>query len=841
VRERDPRPSDPDRPGHRAPRGPRARLARALAALAVTALAVGPLVPAASGADAVTMTARVLLQGHARAGSWMAVEVRLENAGPALTGELHLEGGTSTKTRFASAVDLPTASRKTYVLYAQPPAFGRSLKIDLVATDGSPAGSTSVAYLAHDLTQLVVGVVAERPDRLVGDLDLPPSINNNPSVIAPLTVADLPDRVEGWAPLDRLIWQDVDASTLSTAQIAALHGWLAAGGRLVIVAGTAGIGTLAGFPDDLLPYRPTATADLGADLLADLLGGRPVVSSAVPMLVGAPGTGRPLVQAGDRWSSAERTYGNGTVTVLGFDPATPGVGTTEGMRSLWQRLLPPRSGTSPAFSDDSNLLSAAGQMPSLALPPIGGLLILLIAYIAIIGPVNYLILRRLDRRELAWVTMPVLVAGFAIAAYGYGGFLRGTDVVVNQVAIVRGAPDATEGSATVYFGLFSPDRRTYQLEIPGGALLAAPIAGDLFGTGGTAASLDIVQGDPARVRDLEVGYASLRTVRGETATSVPRMRANFLLDGTTLRGTFENASDRTLEDVAVVLGSSVVVLGDIAAHTSKAIILPITSDPFGQSLADKVLGPIFGPGGAVDDASRQRSVRYALINQLVADPTGMGFYQAGLAAEQPVILAFTSDPVLDVRVSGQTPRATGSILYYVPVPMSVRGDVTFGGDLMRSTTVDTQSMFFSKDPYTISLQFGKVTVAYRPVDFGGTLTPTAVRFVVDFPGNATAVGDGQPLEPLASVPPACALDGTGAPDCVQPRVDGMPEVEVWDRAAADWVRLPRVTQGVSYELADPARYVDPQTGTVLVRFVNDNSQGMQATFSFRMSISGTVR
>ena len=125
------------------------------------------------------------------------------------------------------------------------------------------------------------------------------------------------------------------------------------------------------------------------------------------------------------------------------------------------------------------------------------------------------VVRKLDRREWAWITMPVLIAVFAAGAYGFGAALRGLDVIVNEVAIVRGAPDATEGTAQVYLGVFSPSRHTYQLQVPGGALLSAPINGDMFGSQ-DAGALDVVQGDPARVRNLAVGFGSLRAVRAES-------------------------------------------------------------------------------------------------------------------------------------------------------------------------------------------------------------------------------------------------------------------------------------------------------------------------------------
>ncbi len=136
--------------------------------------------------------------------------------------------------------------------------------------------------------------------------------------------------------------------------------------------------------------------------------------------------------------------------------------------------------------------------------------------------------------------------------------------MVNEVAIVHGAPDATEATAQVYFGIFSPNRATYRVDVPAGALLAAPISGDPFGQGST--TLDIIQGtgpgEPSAVRGLSVGTGSIRIVRAQVPVTAPRMRADLRLVDGILTGTFENASDKTLENVAVVLGSSVVVLGE---------------------------------------------------------------------------------------------------------------------------------------------------------------------------------------------------------------------------------------------------------------------------------------
>lgn len=818
---------------------PRNRVALRLATLlALASLSLGPLAIAGSAAGALNMNARILLQGHARAGSWAAIEVELQNDGPPIVGELQMDGGSQANARYAMAVSLPTGSRQTYVLHAQPPAFGRNVTVELVA-DGKKLESATVAYLVHDATQLVVGVLAGEPGPLVEQIKLPNSTTGVAPAIVPLTPADLPSRVEGWSTLDRIVWQDIDSNSLSPDQLDALRRWISAGGRLVIVGGSAGIGTLSAFPDDILPYRPTATVDAAASTLVSLLGPAPANAADVPAMAGALAHGRTLATSGDRVTAAELTYGAGRVTILGFDPTSGWMADSKIAEALWRAELPARTADGTLLTDDSQLIQAVYQVPALALPPTGGLLGIIGAYILIIGPINYLILKRLDRRELAWITMPVLVLAFAAAGFGYGALLKGTDVVVNEVAIVRGAPDATEATAQVYFGVFSPSRATYRIDVPQGALLAGPIAGDPFGQATT--TLDIIQGtgpgEPSAVRNLSVGTGSIRIVRAQVPVEAPRMRANLQLSSGTLTGTFENASDKPLENVAVVLGSSVAVLGNVGPHVSKDVKLVVQDNPFGSSLADQIIGQQFQ--GANPD-SIQQSIRYQMVNQLTFDPTGM--FSNSLSADQAVVMAFADGQVLDVKVSSQAPRLNGNVMYYVPVSIGVQGHVSFSSDLMRTTVVQSDAQFFSKDRFFLSMGSGTATLAYRPIPFEGTFDATAIRLVLTSGGALGALGGGKEIEPLPSIPVACTdSNNTTPPGCQARRQDFLPEIEVFDRSGDGvWLRLPRMTSDAPYSLADPQRYADPTTGQVLVRFVNDNPE-LQAGFGFQLVLEGDIR
>ena len=812
-----------------------ARAIHALAALTIAApLAFAALaaLPTTTRADGLTMTAHALLHGRTRAGAWFGIAVDIGNPGPAVTGELRVQGGTDGRTRFGQLAELATGSRKEFLLFAQPPGFGNRVTVDLTYGDRVVA-SVPVDITAVEPGATAVGVLADNAAKLVGEISLPPSAWGVPPALVPLTVADLPERVQAWATLDRLVWQDVDAASLSKGQLASLRAWVAAGGRLVIAGGTRGADSLAGLPDDLLPYRPTATLDIDPAVLRPVLGGTPTGSSILPALAGTLAHGRSLATSGDRTVAADMPYGAGWVTLLGFDPTTPWLAKGDTWDApLWRRLLPSRSGGTPvAMVDDSNLVNATANLPSGTLPSTGGLLILLVAYIVLVGPVNYVVLRLLDRREWAWATVPALIAAFTAAAFGYGLITRGSDVVVHEVAIVRGAPGTDQATAQSWLAIFSPSRTSFQVSTPGETLLSAPMmTNDLFGQGPSSA-MDVLEGDPTRIRDLAVGYGSVRTIRAEGRTAGPVVNADLRLEGSTIRGAVTNSSSVTLASSVLVLGSSVARLGDIAPGASAQVILDITPpDQNGfMQLSDRLVGFMDWGGTRTDEAQRM-FIRRAVIDQLSYDPNG------GMAVALPgaslTLLAWGTDPVFQLEIQEQDPHRTTDVLYDIPVRVAVTGPVRFSGDLLPGTMTSQTSFQGGKDPTSLVMDTGTMTMAYRPMPFDGTLAPTSVTFALGSGGFGTVMPGGRPVEATIGRCDPSAKACTGA-------TMGFPDVDVLDVRSGEWVELDHLTTGAPYSLPDPARWVDPTTGEVQVRFVNQG-QGTIA-FQFPIAVEGTVR
>jgi hypothetical protein len=171
--------------------------------------------------------------------------------------------------------------------------------------------------------------------------------------------------------------------------------------------------------------------------------------------------------------------------------------------------------------------------------------------------------------------------------------------------------------------------------------------------------------------------------------------------------------------------------------------------------------------------------------------------------------------------------------------MSVGGQTAFRSDLMRSTVVAADAMFFSKDPYQMSFGQGSVTLAYRPIPFKGTFAVSKVLLQPGFGGEVISTS-GKPIEPLPSPDPSASPSAEPTIDPNNPKdFDGMPDVELLDLVTGAWVQLPHLSQGTTYDLVHPERYVDAATGTIQVKFINDRQDGIG--FAFNVSLEGSVR
>jgi len=232
----------------------------------------------------------------------------------------------------------------------------------------------------------------------------------------------------------------------------------------------------------------------------------------------------------------------------------------------------------------------------------------------------------------------------------------------------------------------------------------------------------------------------------------------------------------------------------------------------------------------MDEATQHKMVRRSIIDQLTMDPmTGIGW---SLPAGSAVLLAWGSDPVIVATIENQQVRRVADVLYQIPFRYTINGKVSFSGDLLPPTMVSNDSSFFSKDPFSMGFGTGTIEMDYRPVAFDGVFAPSDVVVAMTGGGDPGTPG-GNPLDAKPEV--RCDIS---AANCARFQ-DGLPELDVFDVKAGVWVQFAHLSVGQTYRLPDATRWLDPTTGDLRVRFVNERTD--QVYFLFRATISGAVQ
>ncbi len=667
------------------------RLIRSWHMLALAALLLAWL-PNQSHAQTNAITWQITpgFDGSFRAGAWFPLEITVANAGPDIVGgTLAVRFRTNNAASYSQSVDLPHNANKRIVM----PVLGESdqdgsVGLEITLRNGATVlRNQRIEVNALGNMRLVVGVVSDEGNVLPELANLHPNLDNGfGTSLLRLASATLPDRSELLQSFDALFVHATDPQTWSEAQRAALSAWVSNGGQLVVGGDErmiAGLGQL----------LPATVAGAGStDTLQGLqaAGWQPrgnAQSETVPVVQLAPQPTAEVVLRGDGQQPllVRQQYGSGSVTMAAFgletlarfgDPAT-----------FWSRILTLNNQAPVSIQLREQGFPALRQgleLPALRLPSILGFLGFLLLYIVTIGPLNYLLLRRLDRREWAYFTVPLLVLLFSGGAYAWGTLGRGRSSVLSELAVVRVGADTTAAQATSYLALFSPSRHAYDVRLAPDALVTdlQPV----WERQGNSPDVLFAE-DSTRVPELLVDVGAVRTLSVEHAVAAPQLEAILNADGTQL--TVRNRSDQTLEDVIIARGDArAQLLNSLAPGEERSVNLVMdrfvqdalnnsSSDVFQRSEVLSQLNVALLPAQFNHDQFPAPDVAPPVEEGLLPTATplaGAEVLPAGPAAdlhinplEQLFILGWQPRALTAVTLDGQPAQSRGETLFVWPV------------------------------------------------------------------------------------------------------------------------------------------------------------------------------
>ncbi len=486
-----------------------AALTAMVAALALAPVGVqaqGSSAPTAGPADVYLSIAGLTVgfNGVYKVGVWTPVEVELRGGSESQSGrlvlatpdiddvmtevvseEIILEGDGSTTVRmFVRFGAVRTQLRATFV-----PRAGGTPTTRIWSHDGVGSQKLPEAVASH--RQLVLGV---GPD--VG-LDAVAALHRMPDGTSQLAVAklaggeQLPEAWYGYEGVDWLVLATSDAAVLEgfrPAQLDALAQWVNLGGQLLISTGARAEQVFAADSvlAELLPaaWNGQSTVVRRTSELESYLG-----DTVQPILLTGSGISAPLlslrrgrieVQQANAPLVLRTAAGFGEVALVALDLDQPPLADWP-TRDRFVSKLVGRSARSTRESgrEGSSRLSHSGvtdlsgqlraaldQYEGVNYVPFVAVALAVLVYILLIGPGDYLLVRRVFKRmPSTWVTFPLLVVAASVAAYAYAQASKGDAIRANLVSLVDYDVDSGRVRGSAWVDAFSPAMTRYDVTV----------------------------------------------------------------------------------------------------------------------------------------------------------------------------------------------------------------------------------------------------------------------------------------------------------------------------------------------------------------------------------------
>ena len=733
----------------------------------------------------VTLRAQAGFDGYCKEKRWIPVRVTVENQGADVDARVQVTTKTGQEGRsiYAAEVSLPSTSRKQFFLYIQPPEILRNLTVSVVSGEETLV-TQPLKVSCLDSESLLVGLLTDDASSYVDLNAIQPQAGF--VRVAELQISDLPEQAQGWDALDALVIANVDSGALTAAQRQALEVWLAGGGQLLVIGGPRWQATLAGL-GDFLPVEVSGSRNV-ADLsgLSAYLPGTPALETEAVLSSGQVREGaRALVWQEGVPLLAAQEIGFGNVWYLAADPALQPLSDWDGMAALYNRLFAQRPLRPPWFNhewDAYDAREALSTISELGVPSAFLICGWLAFYVTAVGPLNFLLLRRVKRLHLAWVTVPALAVVFTVLMYVTGVLALGNQPLLNRLAVAQAWEGVDEARVQGLVGVYSPRRAMYTF-VAGDGFLSLPFAGE--GDLQTEGWFSLRQEAQIVLPGVRIERGGMKAVALDGVLPALPIEHDLILAlddrDATLSGRVTNLSQATLKEAVLVTPAGFQELGDLpAGATSPPIDVSFDATAGGKSYSEIYPSSYYDYGIPWAEADGEEKARKEFLFQAAVAS------QAYTAANWGIYLMGWLDESLLQAGLQETPfRTSGATLYVV----MLRPSFAYGAGLLRLTP--PLFAWESSDPN------------FSPYQEGWRLP--AEGLVLRFKAAV-------PLSGVSVRRLSLDLDGS---------TSDRPQAFLWDFERNEWVEVSYSSWG-SIDISAPWRYVTPD-GEIRLKLEGDQN------------------
>jgi hypothetical protein len=553
--------------------------------------------------------------GIVREAGWFPVACEVLNDGPSFNAVFELSNSGHAR---RVVVELPTNTRKRFVL----PAFtgsGAYATWDARLIDERRKVRAEKTRLTPGKSLVSDSILLGAVPRTFGGLPKFPELKNRNNramqpVVARLPVEQFPDEPTTLESLDAIYLHSEKALELKVSQASALLAWLHQGGHLIVgVEQPADVNANA-WLRPLLPCEIDSVSSLKSsrEMVQWLSTGDTQESEmsnqrGSPARAARPDRGKPIASIGypTAWLALDLEFeqvefavatgplrdgevllaqqgtplvvtakrGRGQITVLLFSPEREPFRSWKNRDWFWAKLSRvPASWFGPVqaisyggFSVDG-VFGAMIDSRQVRKLPVQWLLLLLVVYLLVIGPLDQYWLKRINKQMLTWVTFPVYVALFSLLIYYIGYKLRAGETEWNEIHLVDILPrgEQAEWRGRTYASIYSPVNAWYKVA---GEQRQATLRGEFLSSwsggqeGFRAEVLQRMKGFEANVF-VPVWTSQLLASDWWQSADYP-FSATVAREGRNWQISIENHLSHALKDVQLVVQNRIYPLGDL--------------------------------------------------------------------------------------------------------------------------------------------------------------------------------------------------------------------------------------------------------------------------------------
>lgn len=300
----------------------------------------------------------------------------------------------------------------------------------------------------------------------------------------------------------------------------------------------------------------------------------------LPVATGAARDGRVVLASGGTPLILTANRGQGRVTALMFSPEREPLKSWKNLPTFWARLAEV-PGVLYASTDyyqgygqsSDGIFGAMIDSRQVHKLPIVWLLLLLVVYLVVIGPLDQWWLKRIGKPMLTWITFPCYVVLFSLLIYFIGYKLRAGETEYNELHVVDVLrnENRAELRGRTYASIYSPSNERYPLE---SKQKFATLRGEFLGSGGgqaTDRTTVLQSGDSFKAEVFVPVWSSQLYVSDWWQAAPLPLDVKVTPRGEGWEISVQNQTDRAVPAAQLVIQEMIVPIGQIPAKQTRRV------------------------------------------------------------------------------------------------------------------------------------------------------------------------------------------------------------------------------------------------------------------------------